>query len=123
MELENWSNDNTEYFASEESIKSGPRVRIVFGFGKEDEVIRIYVLNYVQMDNPSKKEYVLELLNELNNKYSYAKFTLDDSDNILIGVNIPTSSNYNANFVFDLAIGALSIAEEEYSRFMKLQWG
>lgn len=114
--------DKREIFAFEENIKNGPRVRIVIGFENEDYSATVFVLNYVNVSNPSKKEYFYELINELNIKYLYHKFTLDKSGNIIIGAHLPIGDCFDPQTALDIMIWAFKAAEEEYSRFMKLQW-
>lgn len=120
--MEEWESDNIKFFAFEENIKNGPKIRAVVGFGNDDLSAATYVVNYVNFSNPSKKEYVYELINELNSKYTYNKFTMDRAGNVMIAVHIPIGNSFDPQSVLDLMIFAFKAAEEEYSRFMKLQW-
>ncbi|HPN37057.1 MAG TPA: YbjN domain-containing protein [Melioribacteraceae bacterium] len=124
IELENWSgeDDGSRYFAFEESIKNGPRIRVVAALqDKPNFVGTVYLFNYINISEEKNKEAFYELLNELNDDYTYVKFILDDEDNIMMRLHYPVLEGlYDAQTTIDFMLMATDAAKEEYSKFMKL---
>lgn len=121
--LEKGNTEEGTFFAIENTIPSGPRVRMIILMNQDDKRVSIFCFNYVSINNPSKKEYFLEKVNELNLNYSFNKFTIDEENNISVNVYLPVNNNFNAETVWLLAIGAYRALEDEYKGFMKILWG
>lgn len=87
--FDEWSNDSDDFFAFDDKIKNGPNVRIAIGFAKGDLKVSVYIINVAEITNPSKREYALQLVNELNIKYSYNKFMMEDTGDVFLATHIP----------------------------------
>src|SRR5690606_15647315 len=123
IHLEEWQGDNYYFFGSNEQLKCGHTVRVVVGFDIKNTRAEVIILNYVNINNPSKREYIYQLLNELNGKYTFPKFFLDNEGKIMISTNLPIINNTFTPEVIDLIIFVLLEAcDTEYSRFMKILW-
>lgn len=121
--LEEGNTEDANFFAIENTIPSGPRVRLVIIMDHDDKRVTILSFNYVSINNPSKKEYFLEKVNELNLNYAFNKFVIDEHNNIGVNVFLPINNNFDAESVWLLAIGAYRALEDEYKGFMKILWG
>ena len=108
-------------FSMQSNIKSGPRVSIVIIFPEDNTHVAVLCFNYVNVDNPSKSEYILERINELNMKYTYNKFTLNDN-NVVGQTFIPYDEIINPELVWALMLSLYQAMEEEYRGFMKIIW-
>ncbi len=124
IELDNWKDeeDETKYFAFEDGIKNGPRVRVVAALQNKPEYVgTVYLFNYINIADEVNKDSFYELLNELNNDYTYVKFLLDDESNIFLRLNYPVVENYyDPETTIDFMLMILEAAKDEYPKFMKL---
>jgi hypothetical protein len=114
--------DKAHLFTIDQTIKNGPRVRSVVEFAEESSNAVIVLVNYVTIQNPSKRDYTLQLLNELNAAYSFNKFIMDKEGHVTISVYLSVKKNFDAEQLLLLLIYAITAAEEEYPKFMKLMW-
>ena len=89
---------------------------------EKDTQVAIYAFNYVKVTNPSRKEYILQKINELNLSYTYNKFVLDEENNININTFIAVDNNFKPNLVWASMIAMYRALENEYSNFMKILW-
>lgn len=117
-----WSDDEYDYFEKEENIKDGSRIRVIISFDKKEMLASIYIVDFVSITNPSKRDYSLQLINELNQHYIYQKFAMDKEGNVVIQCNLPIKDNFDPEIAAILIFFALKSADEEYSKFMKIQW-
>ena len=106
----------------DQTLKNGQSIRFLVGFSEEDQIINIYLGKYITIDNPVKREYSLQFLNELNLKYTTSKFTINKNGDIIITASILFFKNYDPSILFNLLVHLYGSAEEEYPHFMKLQW-
>lgn len=122
IDLEEGNSEFGTYFATESTIPSGPRVRIVALIADEDNQIAILSFNYANVGNPSKKEYILEKLNELNIKYTYNKFVLKENNEIAANVFIDVENNFSPQILWGQIVSMYQALEEEYKGFMRILW-
>lgn len=71
--------------------------------------------------SPVKKNYLYELINNLNDKYTYFKYVLHENA-ILLEAYIPFEDNFNINVVMDLMHLMTQILEEDYVNLMRTIW-
>lgn len=109
-------------FQFNQKLKSGPNGRIVAIFNDTNSLVSIYALDYVTLTNTTRKDYMYKLLNEINNKYTFFKFILDNDNNIILSSFIPLENNFKPEVAMRLIFGVLDTMEEEYSSLMKVMW-
>lgn len=114
--------DQEIYFAIEETIRSGPRVRIIAIFSNDEHQVLIIGARYVNVDNPLKKEFILAKLNELNAEYNYLKFYMTPNNEISVSVSLPFNNNFNAGMVWAFMVDVFRTMEKEYKGFMRIMW-
>ena len=113
--------EGSDVFEFQQKLKSGPSGRLVVIIDKY-ELVSIYALDYVTLTNSSRKDYMYKLLNELNIKYTYYKFTLSEDNEVIISCYIPFNNNFNAEIVLNKLGGTLMIMDKEYPNLMKAMW-
>ncbi|WP_264850146.1 YbjN domain-containing protein [Clostridium omnivorum] len=116
-----WSEGEKTFFQFQQKLKSGPAGRLLVIFGG-DTLVSVYALDYVSLSNTARKDYMYRVLNDLNMKYTYHKFLLDQDNNIMTSSFIPFSNNFSEEVVMELLFGSLNVMEEEYATLMKAMW-
>lgn len=114
--------DGAVCFQFNQKLKTGPNGRVMVIFNSEDTLVSIYALDYVTLVNTARKDYMYRLLNDLNSKYTYFKFILDNDNNIILSSFIPLENNFRPEIAMRLILGVLDALEEEYSALMKVMW-
>lgn len=118
-----WDEDDGDvYFQFNQKLDSGPTVKILAIFNSDDTLVSIYVLDYVTLVNTARKDYMYRLLNDINNKYTYYKFTMDDKNHIILSCFIPMDNNFKPEIILNLIFGSISVMDDEYPGFMKIIW-
>ena len=119
--LEEETKDDDIIFSVNNTIQAGPTVRLIVVLPNGDNQAAVIGANYVTINNPSKKEYILEKINELNMKYTYNKFVLVDNT-IGVQVFMAIDNNFSPETLWSFLLGAYDAMEEEYKGFMKIIW-
>lgn len=120
---DNWkTDDGNEVFQLRQKLENGPDGRLLIVLDKENNIVSIYALDYVTLSNPSRKDYMYRLLNELNMKYTYNKFTLSEDNNIIVSCFIPFDNNFKPEIVMQNVYGAYKAMQNEYPGLMKVMW-
>lgn len=123
MNVNSWDDEDGEtYFQFNQKLNSGPNIKILTIFNPEDTMVSIYALDYVNLVNTTRKDYMYRLLNDLNSKYTYHKFAMDNNNNIILSCFVPVENNFIPEMILKLIIGSISIMDNEYSSFMKAIW-
>lgn len=116
------SESGNSYLILQEVLKGGQTVTILFEFPENVEVVSIKIWDIATIDSPLKREELLKLLNELNWRYRFGKFSADDKGQVTMDWAVMTIDNFDCKFIVDLCGLLLRTLEEEYPKLMKLQW-
>lgn len=122
-------NINLEFIDSEgetiveirESLDGGIKARIGVIFNANDSLVSILGLDFMGAINHSKRNQLLDLVNELNNAYTYFKFVISN-DTIQIQSFISVDDNYAPITTMRIIFGMLDIMKKEYSSIMRVMW-
>jgi hypothetical protein len=122
--FEEWASDDNEtrYFGIDYSLEAGQKVRLVLSLASNDFVVMGYLFNYIKVTNPNKKGYILELLNELNQSYSYPKFYMEKDGAITISIPLLCYNNFSAEGCMDILRDLGTVGNSEYEKIMKVLW-
>lgn len=104
-----------------ESLDGGIKARVGVIFHKEDTLVSIIGLDFMGSINQSKRNQLLDLVNELNNSYTYYKFVIAN-DSIQIQSYIAVDDNYEPSTTMRIIFGMLDIMKNEYSSIMRVMW-
>ena len=110
------------FFVSQQGIKGGQTVTIVFEFPGNEKFVSIKILDIAMIDSPLKREELLKLLNELNESYRFGRFTANDNGEVSIDWTVTTINNFDPKLIIDLCVVIVKSLEDEYPKLMKLQW-
>lgn len=105
-----------------QTLENGPQISIYMWFTADTELLKIIILNMATIDNPLKRDSVLDLLNELNCKYRYFKFAMDDKGHIHASYDMKLKEDYDPEDVLFYVFLILPVLQDEYKNFMKLCW-
>jgi len=120
--VEFFDNEGDSYCNIKQKLACGPTINLILVFDNDDRLVRLHTMGYITFNNPSRKEYVYSLLNELNNKYSYFKFVIDKENNISVAYYLPFLNNFSSDVVMQQILSTIEVMENEYAGFMKLIW-
>mgnify|MGYP007012348610 CR=1 FL=1 len=126
INVNEFQDENFYIFSFDATIEAGPTANIVCFFDentKADWTLTIEALNYVKIDNPMKKEYILEKLNELNRKYNFVKFILSEEGAVFLKIYYNYYDNFNPEKLLEMVFHIYDVLKDEYKGFMKIIWG
>lgn len=104
-------------------IESGPTARIMCFFANDDSpFVFVEAWGYVKIDNPMKKEYMLEKLNDLNRRYDIVKFLLSEKGDVIVRMTYQFES-FDPDKLMGVVFFVYNVLKDEYKGFMKLIWG
>lgn len=104
-----------------ESLDCGTKMRILVLFNKDDLMVSIYGLDFIQGINPEKKNDIYEAINKLNSEYSYFKYVLN-KDSITVQTFDIFNNNFDCEIIMNQIIGIIRVVDTEYSGLMKIIW-
>lgn len=86
-----------------------------------DVALRVFDLVMVP---PAKQQSVMNAINEVNNKFRYAKFVLNMKDStVQMQMDIPMKTTDVGEIVMEMISRTLDIAEKAYPTLMQAVWG
>ncbi|MGE6308952.1 hypothetical protein ACQKD6_00335 [Bacillus cereus] len=117
-------NDGSVHFSAIPNLENGLQVYLMVAFQNDDPTVDIYCFNIVHVPNPALTADVLQVINELNTKYRFAKFTLNKNNGIDISTSLTFSEPYfNPAIVFEHTRGLFSLANENNKQLIEVILG
>ncbi len=95
-------------------------MQFIFSADNEDVALRIF--DIVKVPEP-KINKMIKVVNDLNNKYRFAKFCLDTDDNtIQLEIDTPFREGSIGLVCREIMLRALNICDDAYPELMKSLW-
>jgi|SRR5690625_4067256 len=114
--------DGVIFFRTRQDFDNGGSVVMVVVFNEAQDLIDLQIFGVASITNPLKQEAVLNLINELNVNYRFTKFLeIDGNISIQYSYGVQQGS-LNPEYLMDVLLMLLRAAEDNYPKFMKLQW-
>ncbi len=110
--MEDTLNDEKVILISE-TTKKGFALRVFIQFTNDDRLVGLYVFNFAILLDRTDKDALLDILNELNCKYSYFKFAIDQNDEIVISNNQTYLENFSPELLFSVLLDCFLVIDEE----------
>lgn len=120
--FESYDLDGKTVFKFNQKLEQGPRGRILAVFDEDDGLVSIYAYDYLSLTDDAKKDSMYKLLNNLNLKYTYVKFYMDEDNDITLSSYTLVENNFSPEVIFKMIIGVFNVLEEQYAAFMKIMW-
>ena len=114
--------ENGAFLIFQENIKNAGNITIVIWINSEQTILGIAFYGVAHIDSPFKRNDLLELINELNNEYRFAKFVVDNDGDVMVKVSFMIDENFNPDKGLFMIMLTLDAIEENIGKFMKLQW-
>ncbi|MCM3735783.1 YbjN domain-containing protein [Bacillus cytotoxicus] len=108
------------FLRAEQSIENGGNITLIIAF--YEVFVEAFATDFIKVDNPLKKERVLELVNEMNTNFRFVKFVFEDNMVYLQATNF-NGSTFVPEDAFECLVALLRAAEEAYPKFMRIIWG
>ncbi len=114
--------DNLELISTSEPLDCGITVRVTVSFTKSisNAIAGIHVLDFISINNISRKEALYKYLNELNLKHSFIKFVLDSNNKIIVFGILPINYSFEPEIVARMLLSILDACNFEYPRIMNI---
>ncbi|MED1603631.1 YbjN domain-containing protein [Alkalihalophilus marmarensis] len=115
-------NDGGVFFRTRQGFDNGGSVVVVIAFNEREDLVDLQLYGIASIKDPLKKEAVHNFINELNVNYRFAKYMEVEGD-ISAQYSFHLEENkINPAYVVDSLLMLIRTAEENYPKFMKLQW-
>lgn len=95
-------------------------VSLHVSFEDAENIIKLYLFNYISMDRCTNEVLVRRLINNLNIEYKIGVFYLDSDKNVHIKQVIDIESGFNPKRVVEIAQRLINAAEESYMKFRRI---
>ncbi len=109
------------------AVKAGFRgdnidgVTVHFISGDDDNDVKVVVLSYLKAP-AAKRGKVLEVCNNMNYTYRYAKFLLDNDNDVRVEYDLPLRNTEPGSICVEIMIRFMKILDDTYPEFMKALW-
>ena len=102
-------------------IKNGGSYRIKFISRDDDNDVAVRVFGIISVEE-DQKEKLLPALNELNNKYRFMKFVLDDDGDVNMEYDYPLRDPDPAASAQEMVIRIVKMVDDAYPLLMRRLW-
>jgi len=103
------------------NAKNAGTIKIQYLSPDDDNDVHVVIADYIN-GVPSKEPELLLAINELNCKYRFAKFVLDEDCDVRIECDIPLRCGDVGQTAIELANRLVDIADEGYPVIMRALW-
>jgi len=103
------------------TVDNGSPYRIKFISTDDDNDVAVRVFALIQVKE-EKKPQVINVLNELNAKFRYAKFCCDSDGDVNIEYDYPVSASNPSESAHEILIRFVKIIDEAYPSLMRALW-
>ena len=112
----------TRAFIAQHEIKNNQILTVTYEFSEEETFLDLGIFDIAKIEDPSKREAVLDLINELNQGYRFGKFFVSDEGDVVMRWSLFIKDHFDPAVLLDMAFMLVGTIEEEYPKFMKIQW-
>lgn len=115
--------DGIPFVHMREQIKNAATLLIIFDFDVNETIATMHIYNVAKIDSPLKRDELLRLVNDLNNRYRFVKYIVTDNGDVSIEYSTYVNESYDfSKLIFILFLTIKALEEEELKKFMRLQW-
>jgi len=112
----------TRAFIAQHEIKNNQILTVVYEFSEEETFVDLGIFDIAKIEDSSKREAVLDLINELNQGYRFGKFFISDEGDVVMRWSLFIKDHFDPAVLLDMAFMLVGTIEEAYPKFMKIQW-
>ncbi|WP_306561894.1 YbjN domain-containing protein [Megasphaera sp.] len=112
----------TRAFIAQHEIKNNQILTVTYEFSEEETFLDLGIFDIAKIEDPSKREAVLDLINELNQGYRFGKFFVSDEGDVVMRWSLFIKDHFDPAVLLDMAFMLVGTIEEAYPKFMKIQW-
>ena len=136
FDIKEWLDENEVSYDEDILESTGEHfIRFTQRIGKSNSIVTLLIfkelgiktvfVDLANIEDEEKHFACYELMNNLNADYSYLKFFMTDDGEVRAEYDVVlsmTDGNFDADEFMKLFISVFSVIEENYPKFMKLQW-
>ena len=106
-----------------EQIENAATLLIIFDFDVDETIATMRIYNVAKIDSPLKRDELLRLVNDLNDRYRFVKYIVTDNGDVSIQYSTHVNESYDfSKLILILFLTVKALGEEELKKFMRLQW-
>lgn len=113
--------DGSTLLKNQEILEGGINIRYCIHFTEGESLIGMMATDFVGPIDPSKRNKILDLINDLNNKNLLFKLVLG-SYTIEIQTFLIVNSSFDPSTILDHVLDMFDFVQKEYSNIMKCIW-
>jgi len=87
----------------------------------DDNDVKVVILSFVKVP-ASKREKVIMVLNDMNNKYRYLKFVMSEDNDVRVEYDFPLKITNPGDVAVEILIRMMKILDDVYPELMKAIW-
>ncbi|MBQ8150885.1 MAG: YbjN domain-containing protein [Clostridia bacterium] len=100
------------------TIENGPNVIIRFISTDDDNDVAIRVLQLLKVTD-AKRDSMLTAINQLNDKFRFLKFVMDDNGNVSVENDLCLCAENVGDICFEIFVRSLKIIKDAYPVLMR----
>lgn len=112
----------TRAFVAQHEIKNNQILTVTYEFSEEETFADLSIFDIATIEEYSKRGDLLELINEINQRYRFGRFFVSDEGEVVMRWSLFIENHFDPEVLLDMAFMLVGTIEEEYSKFMKIQW-
>lgn len=112
---------NTSCLEASVGGKNCSGIELRFISTDDDNDVAIRILSFVRVPE-SKRGAVLEAINELQRRFRYVNFSVDDDGDLHIGYDLPLHTENVGEVAMEMFIRMVKIADDAYPVLMRALW-
>lgn len=115
--------DGIPFVRMREQIENAATLLIIFDFDVDETIASMRIYNVAKIDSPLKRDELLRLVNDLNDRYRFVKYIVTDNGDVSIQYSTHVNESYDfSKLILILVLTVKALREEELKKFMRLQW-
>lgn len=113
--------DSSSHVWLQFSVENGSSYRIYFISNDDDNDVSVRVYGLISVDE-SRREKLIPVINDLNCKYRYVKFVLDNDGDVNIEYDYPIRCLNPAASAGEIVLRFTKIIDDSYPTLMRALW-
>lgn len=119
MGLDKQTNEEGVIYVVREHLEGFGPVALVILFNNNDRIVTVISYQYLKINDLSKKQDIVQLINEINCEYTMVKFT-EAAGFITVQIALPFNNNFAPEVIVEMVAMLLGAIKEEQPRFAAL---
>jgi hypothetical protein len=117
--LDKQTNEEGVIYVVRENLEGFGPVALVILFNNNDRLVTVISYQYLKINDLTKKQDIVQLINDINSEYTMVKFT-EGAGFITVQIALPFKDNFVPEVIVEMVAMLLGAIKEEQPRFAAL---